>query len=373
MIRTSVDPFPGYARLLEEGPIHRERGVGAWIVSGHPEVEAVLKDPRTFSSQMGGGVMGAIGSSMLFMDPPDHTHLRNIISKAFTPRSIAALEPRIREITIGLLDRIVPGEPFDIVEALAIPLPITVIAEMLGIDPADRSDFKRWSNAVTGLTSMGSATLQAEFSAYIERVLDERRREPRDDLITRLLSADVGEPLSLDQLLSFIMLLLVAGNETTTNLIGLATLYLSQFTDQRAELANDPRLIPNAVEELLRYDGPVHQSPPRIVTKDATVNGTELHQGDWLMVMLAAANRDARQFGDPDTFDIHRRNAATHVAFGSGVHFCLGAPLARLEGRVVLEEVLARWPDFRLADPDALVPFTQSPILRSITSLAVVV
>lgn len=372
-MRTSFDPFPGYARMRERGPIHREGNHGPWIACGHTEVEAILKDPKTFSSRMGGGGgMGSIGTSMLFMDPPEHTHLRNIISKAFTPRSIAALEPRIREITVGLLDRIVPDEPFDIVEALAVPLPITVIAEMLGIDPADRSDFKRWSNAVTGLTSMSTTTLQAEFSGYIERVLDERRREPRDDLITRLMSSTTGEPLSVDELLSFIMLLLVAGNETTTNLIGLAALYLSQQGDQRAELAENPTLIPNAVEELLRYDGPVHMTPPRVVTHDATVEGVELRQGDWLMVMLAAANRDARHFDVPDAFDIHRHNAATHVGLGSGVHFCLGAPLARLEGRVVLEELLARAPDFRIADPAAVVPFAENSILRSITALPVV-
>jgi cytochrome P450 len=368
----SFDPFPGYARMRERGPVHREGAYGPWIVCGHAEVESVLKDPRTFSSRMGGGGMGSIGRSMLFMDPPEHTHLRNIISRAFTPRSIAELEPRIRELTVDLLDRIEMSDPFDIVEALAVPLPVTVIAQMLGIDPADRADFKRWSNAVTGLTSMSEATLHAEFSTYIERVLDERRHQPRDDLISRLLTTSDAEPLSVDDLLAFIMLLLVAGNETTTNLIGLAAFYLSQDVGRREELVADPTLIPNAIEELIRFDGPVHMSPPRVVTGDVTVGDVDMRRGDWLMVMLAAANRDERRFADADVLDIHRKDAAKHVGFGSGVHFCLGAPLARLEGRIVLEEFLARAPRFRLADPTAPVRFADNSILRSITSLAIV-
>ena len=309
---------------------------------------------------------------MLFLDPPDHTQLRTIVSKAFTPRSIAELEPRIREITVRILDGIDTSAPFDIVDALAVPLPITVIAEMIGVDPADRADFKRWSNAITGIAPMDQTTMYEEFSTYFLKVLEERRVEPRDDLISRLLAANEGEILSIDELLAFVMLLLVAGNETTTNLIGLATVYLSHFVDARAELVADPSLIPNAVEELLRYDGPVHMIPPRIVKADTSLAGQDIKAGEWVMTVLGAANRDPARFDDPDAFDIHRKDAANHVTFGAGVHFCLGAPLARLEGRIVLEEMLSRMPEFRLAKPDEPVDFRPNAILRTIGTLPVV-
>jgi cytochrome P450 len=373
-IAMTVDPFPGYARMRQLGPVVDEGPGRPRMICGHPEVESVLRDPRTFSSNLGpmmGGGMG-IGGSMLFLDPPEHTALRNIVSKAFTPRSIAELEPRIRELTVDILDRIPMGEPFDIVDELAIPLPITVIAEMLGIDPADRADFKRWSNAITGLAPMSQAQLRAEFGGYFDRVLTQRRRDPRDDLISRLLAANDGDVLSVDELLAFVMLLLVAGNETTTNLIGLATLYLSHFVEQRQRLIDDPRMISNAVEEILRYDGPVHMIPPRVVTADVTIGGVDLRPSQWVMTVLAAANRDPRRYDDPDVFDVGRPDASSHVTFGAGVHFCLGAPLARLEGRIILEEMLERWPAFRLADPEAAVEFSPSPVLRTITSLPVV-
>jgi cytochrome P450 len=368
---TMNDPFPEYARMRERGHVHRPRTGGSWIVCGHAEVESVLRDPRTFSSEIGGGQMG-VGNSMIMKDPPEHTRLRNIVSKAFTPRTIAELEPRIREITVGLLDRIVPGDPFDIVDRFAIPLPITVIAEMLGVDPADRADFKRWSNAIIGTVPMPQAKLRDEFGDYFGRILDERRNDPRSDLISRLVNITDGDALIADELLSFVMLLLVAGNETTTNLIGLATLYLSRHPDQRDALVEDTRQIPNAIEEILRYDGPVHMVPPRIVTRDVTIGGVDLRQGHWIMAILGAANRDPLRFDDPDTFDITRPDASTHVSFGAGIHFCLGAPLARLEGRIALEELLRRAPAFRLADPDAPVAFAHSSFLRTIETLPIV-
>jgi cytochrome P450 len=368
-IATSHDPFPEYARMRERGRVHRIAEHRPWMITGHAEVEAVLKDPRTFSSAIGGGPMG-IGTSMLMMDPPEHTRLRNIVSRAFTPRSISELAPRIREITIELLDRVEVGTPFDLVEAVSIPLPITVIAEMLGIDPAHRADFKRWSSAITGVVPMNAWQLREEFARYFEGVFDERRREPRNDLISRLLAPTDEEALSMDELLSFVMLLLVAGNETTTNLIGLAALYLGHHDDQRDALAADPRLILNAVEEILRFDGPVHMVPPRIVTRDVTIAGFDLPTASWVMPVLAAANRDPLRFDDPNTFDVTRPDASSHVAFGSGVHFCLGAPLARLEGRIALEELLAR--GLCLAEPDEVVRFADSSILRSVEALPVV-
>jgi cytochrome P450 len=344
-----------------------------WLICGHTEVERVLRDPRTFSSEVGSGQMG-IGNSMIMKDPPEHTRLRNIVSKAFTPRTIADLEPRIRQITEGLLDGVVAGEPFDVVETLAVPLPITVIAEMLGVDPADRADFRRWSNAIVGVAAMDQAQLEAEFGGYFGRILDDRRRDPRDDLISRLAVAadDDGELLSTDEMLSFVMLLLVAGNETTTNLIGLATFYLSAHADQRDALTADRALIPNAIEEILRFDGPVHMIPPRVVRRDVTVGDVDLPKGQWVMPLIAAANRDESRFEGADLFDIYRSDAASHVGFGAGIHFCLGAPLARLEGRVALEELLGRAPAFRLAQTDGPVRVVDNAMLRTVSSLPIV-
>ena len=371
LLSDARDPFPEYARMRERGRVHRPRVGGSWVVCGHTEVETVLRDPRTFSSEIGAGQMG-VGNSMIMKDPPEHTRLRNVVSKAFTPRSIAELEPRIREITVRLLDETAMDEPFDIIERLAIPLPITVIAEMLGIDPADRADFKRWSNAIIGTVPMHQMKLRDEFGDYFGRVLDERRAHPRDDLITRLVTIDDGDALTTDELLSFVMLLLVAGNETTTNLIALSTLYLSRNPDQRDALAADTRAIPNAIEEILRFDGPVHMVPPRIVQRPVTLGGVDLPAGSWVMAILAAANRDPLRFDDPDTFDITRPDASGHVAFGAGIHFCLGAPLARLEGRIALEELLRRAPALHLARPDEPVAFADSSFIRTIHTLPVV-
>lgn len=369
-----ADPFPAYARLRERGRVQRPTAGGPWVVSGHAEVERVLRDARTFSSQLSGGMSGdrtGVGTSMIMKDPPEHTRLRNIVSRAFTPRSIAELEPRVREITVELLDGIDLDAPFDIVERFAIPLPITVIAEMLGVDPADRADFKRWSNAIVGTVPMHPEKLRKEFGTYFGRVVDARRVEPRDDLITRLVHLD-GDQLTEDELMAFVMLLLVAGNETTTNLIGLATVHLWRHPDQRDAMVSDPSLIANAIEEILRYDGPVHMVPPRIVTEDVELGDVALRIGSWVMLMLGAANRDPERFDDPDTFDVTRPDASAHVGFGAGIHFCLGAPLARLEGRVAFEELLARAPRLRVADPDAPIAFSGSSFLRSIASLPVV-
>jgi cytochrome P450 len=371
LLRDAQDPFPEYARMRERGRVHRPSGRAGWVVCGHREAESVLRDHKRFSSEIGYGRMG-VGNSMIMKDPPEHTRLRNIVSKAFTPRSIAELEPRIREITVSLLDTMGRDETFDIVERLAIPLPITVIAEMLGIDPADRTDFKRWSNAIIGTVPMPPAQLEKEFCGYFERVIDERRAHPRDDLISRLVSLDETDALTMDELLSFVMLLLVAGNETTTNLIALATLYLSRHQDQRETLTEDVRKIPNAIEEILRYDGPVHMVPPRVSRTDVVLGDVELPAGSWVTAIVAAANRDPERFSEPDTFDITRADASSHVGFGAGIHFCLGAPLARLEGRIALEEMLTRFPSYRLADPEGPVAFARSSFIRTIERLPIV-
>jgi cytochrome P450 len=365
------DPFPRYREIRERGRVQFAPRVRAWLVAGYEEVASSLRDHETFSSA-GIGEYSGIGRSMIFADPPEHNRLRGVVSKAFTPRSIAALEPRIREITESLLGTMKRDEAFDVVGDFAVPLPVTVIAEMLGVDPADRADFKRWSSAIVGNPMGDYMTLMHEFSEYFGRVLDERRREPRDDLISRLVEGNEGSVLSDGELMDAVMLLLVAGNETTTNLIALMTLLLARHPDQREHLAENPALIGNAVEETLRFDGPAHMIPPRTATRDAELGEVVVARGEQILTLIAAANHDPARFSDPDAFDVGRNDASANIAFGAGIHFCLGAPLARLEGRVAMSALLERSPDYRLAEPDQRVEFMPNPFLRAIRRLPIV-
>lgn len=365
------DPFAAYERLRARGPVTYLEERQTWAVTGFREVSACLRNHSAFSSAIGAGGSG-LGSSMIFTDPPEHARLRGVVAKAFTPRAIAALEPRISEIADGLLDRLdrLDGEVFDVVSDYAIPLPITVIAEMLGIDPADRADFRRWSSAIVGRAPMDPARLRREFGEYFGRVLDERRAEPRDDLISGLVAANEDDVLTADELMDAVALLLVAGNETTTNLISLATLQFARFPEQREAVLADPSTLPNAIEEVLRFDGPVHMIPPRIVKSEATLAGECIKPGAWVVLYIAAADRDPERFVRPEVFDVTRPDAAGHIAFGAGIHFCLGAPLARLEGRIAMQALLDRAPDYVLAEPDEIV-FQDNPFLRTMERLAI--
>jgi cytochrome P450 len=275
--------------------------------------------------------------------------MRNMVNRAFTPRMVADMEPRIREITRELLGAVVDRGEMDLVRDLAIPLPVTVIAEILGVDPALRDDFKRWSNAIVN-GDMGAAPGDREaigreieeFQSFFERVIDERRREPKDDLISAVVRVDPddADPLTPDEVLAFTGLLLIAGNETTTNLIGNAMLALFEHEDQLASVCRDASRISNMVEEALRYDSPV-QFLFRTATEDVEVAGAVIPKDGTVIPIYASGNRDDRRFPDGDRFDISR-NTQGHLAFGLGVHFCLGAPLARLEARVAFEELFAR-------------------------------
>jgi cytochrome P450 len=365
-----MEPFVRYEKLRARGSVAQLDGGQMWVVTGFDEASACLRRHDVFSSAIAAGGTG-IGASMIFADPPEHTRLRGIVSKAFTPRSIAALEPRIREIARDLLSRWEPGTPFDVVAELAVPLPITVIAEMIGVDPADRADFKRWSSAIVGRILMSPFDLKREFGEYFGRVLAERRREPRDDLISRLAAADEDGVMTEAELMDAVALLLVAGNETTTNLIGLATLQFARFPDERDFVLGDPSALANAIEEVLRYDSPVHAIPPRFAKADTVLRQAEIKAGEWVTVYTAAANRDPKRFVRPDVFDVKRPDAAGHIAFGAGIHFCLGAPLARLEGRVVMQELLAVAPEYELAKPDEPPAFQANPFLRTLERLGV--
>jgi cytochrome P450 len=309
---------------------------------------------------------------MLSQDPPEHTRLRRLVSKAFTPRSVQKMRPRIQEIVNELLERIDGRGEFDLVSDLAWPLPVIVIAEMLGIPREDRERFKRWSDAMV-------ATLGGDYSAldearrsneelveYVSRVIAERRQEPREDLISRLVAAEErGQTLTEDEMLGTVALLLVAGNETTTHLISNGMLVLLRNPDQLARLRDDPSLLPSAVDELLRYTGPVHTTR-RVAKTDVSLGGAEIRRGEVVIGLLAAANRDPDKYADPDRLDV-ARNPTDHVAFGDGIHFCLGAALARLEGQITIGTLLQRFPNLRLLDDEPQWGGTFA--IRGVTSL----
>ncbi len=353
------NPFPVYDRLRASAPVYHDPRVDLSMVFDYEGVRQALADPETFSSRAappGGKPL----DWMIFTDPPRHTKLRALILRAFTPRVVAGLEPRIRELSRRLLDQTVERGEMDLAAEYAVPLPVLVIAEMLGIPAADEARFKRWSDATLGLAETVArgpeaarvlaeyAAAAAEMAPYVADLLARRRAEPREDLLSRLAAAEVdGERLSGQQILGFFQLLLVAGSETTTNLIGNAALCLIDHPDQLARLRAKPELLPLAVEEVLRYRSPL-QVVFRQTRRDVEVRGRTIPAGKLVLLMLGSANRDPRQFPDADRFDIGR-DPNPHVAFGHGVHFCIGAPLARLEGRIALEDLLARLQGFALA------------------------
>ncbi len=385
-----ANPYPYYAALRREDPVRQfVPGVPFFAVSRFEDVEFALHRPELFSStafriltQDGG--LGPNSASlaghriidtpmMISVDPPEHTRLRKIVNRGFTPRRIAALEPRIRAIAEGLLDAVAASGRMDLVRDLSIPLPVTVIAELLGIEVERLEDFKRWSDAiVVGLAgASGEFTPEEirraadEVSDYIEEVAADRRVRPRDDLVSVLVQAEGGEALSTDEVVSFVFLLLIAGNETPTNLIGNATRALLDHPQQLAEVAANPKLIPAMIEEALRYDAPI-QALPRLATRALELAGTKIPKEARLLLLFGSANRDEARFPDSDRFDIHR-DAQPHLAFGHGVHFCLGAALARLEARVAFETLFSRCRDLRL-ETDA-VTMLDSLLLRGPKSL----
>lgn len=332
-----LEPFGWYRTMREERPVTRERASGTWMIFRYTDVLRVLSDHEAFSSRFG-------NLSLINTDPPRHRQLRNLVTQAFTPRAVEALRPRIAEIADQLLDEVVPQGGMDLVRDFAIPLPVTVIAELLGIPIAERERFKLWSDAfVTGGSELSQAQASREMAAYFGDLLDERRRRPRADLISTLLAARIdGESLGPDDLLGFCVLLLIAGNETTTNLIGNAVLCLDHHPEMWDALRANPDLVPSTVEEVLRYRSPV-QSMFRVVRSEVQLGGHRLAAGETVVAWIGSANRDPLQFPHPESFDIER-SSNRHLAFGQGIHFCLGAPLARLEGTIALRALIRRLP-----------------------------
>ena len=383
--RMAQDPYPAYAALRDRDPVHRSRLMNAWLFTRHSDVDAILRDHRHFSNDPRKGELTRRQRlnlpaddefTMLFLDPPDHKRLRALVNKAFTPKAVNALEPHIRTIMASLLDDIDDPAGFDLMEAVAQPLPVIVIAEMLGVPPKDRAQFKVWSDQrARVLEPMIDARERAiadsaskAFDAYFRPIITERRAAPQEDIVSALAQAeDEGDRLTEREMLNMLRLLLIAGNETTTNLIGNGMLALLRHPDQLQRLREDPSLIPAAVDELLRFDSPV-QTDFRRVLEDCEVNGFAVRRRDNIVVLLGAANRDPDVFENPDRLDVGR-NDRSHLSFGRGIHHCLGAPLARLEGRIVLETLLERFPEIRLLGERPR--FRNSIVLRGLQSLPV--
>lgn len=380
----SEDPYAAYAELRASGPVHPidfPEGATAFLVVDHEHGRAALADPRLSKdvSHSAVPVNGEqfFGGTMLAMDPPDHTRLRGLMAKAFTSRRVERLRPRVQEITDGLLDGIAARGAADLIEDLAVPLPVQVICELLGVPASDRARFREWTAVLTvpALTSAARAhrrEVARAFNGYLTEVIAERRARPEDDLVSALINARDGDAaLTEPELLAGIALLLIAGHETTVNLIGNGVLALLREPDQMALLRAEPELLPAAVEELLRYDGPVERASQRIALEDMEIAGTFVPKGAWVHVSLGAADRDPAVFDDPDRLDVTRA-PKRHVAFGHGLHFCLGAPLARLEGQIAIGGLLDRFPGLALAVPPAdLRHHRTGSIVRGLVALPV--
>ncbi len=382
--RNRADPYPLYRRVRERSPLHRSRPVGGWVFTRHRDVFAALRDERFSSDERGtrgwtrnrrrmmnAGIIpedDVDTPPILGLDPPDHTRIRNLVNKAFTRRAVERLRPRVDALVGELLDGLSDRTEFELLSVFASPLPVTVIAEMLGIPSEDREHFRTLSNEV--VRGLGSDELEdlrrsiegsRGLESYLQEIVEKRRVEPRDDLISALVMADEqGDKLTTAEVFSNIILLLVAGNETTTNLIANGIHALLRHPDQLALLREQPELIERAVEEILRWDSPV-QHTRRIATCDVEWGGVRIKRGQFLILSLGAGNRDPEQFPDPERFEIERGDPH-HLSFSQGMHYCLGAQLARLEGQRGILGLVQRFPKLRLANDE--VEWGDNVVLR---------
>ncbi|GAA4695463.1 cytochrome P450 [Phytohabitans rumicis] len=332
-------------------------GAAAWVVSGYGSVRLALADPRlSLDKRYATGWVGfrlppALDANLLNMDPPEHTRIRALVSQAFTPKRVQAMRPRVQRIADGLLDALPPGGPVDLIATFAEPLPIAVIGELFDVPADDRVRLRGWTNALLlGGREEAGAAVQA-IQAFFVELIARRRAAPGDDLLSAMVAArDEGDRLSEDELTSLAFLVLFAGYENTVNLIGNGVLALLRAPEQLAALRADPGLLPSAIDEFLRYDPSAPVSMRRFPTEDLTIDGVTVPKGETVLLELAAANRDPERFADPDALDLARADNP-HLTFGHGVHYCLGAPLARLEGQVAIGTLLRRCPDLALAVP----------------------
>ena len=369
------DPYPLYDRLRDEDPVHFSEPLKTWVLTGYDDVKEATSDDRLSSDRMAFylnpiaaekrdklGSLGAYMSRWMSMkDPPDHTRLRNLVNKAFTPRSIEELEPRIQAITDRLIDDLADGGQIDLIDRFAYPLPATVICEMLGIPADEQKEFRRWSADIVAFSAGSGMVLeevaeqaQASQSAlvdYCRRIIGQRRRQPKGDLISRLIAVSVegeGTQLTELELHAMCVLLFVAGHETTANLIGNGVLALLQRPGDLRRLRERPGLIDTAVEEFLRFDSPV-QRAGRVAREELEIRGTRIGKGDSVMLMFGSANRDSRHFREPDRLALDRK-PNRHLGFGRGRHVCIGAPLARREAQIAFKTLLSRLPKIELAE-----------------------
>jgi len=383
--RFKADPFAAYARLRDEAPVTRARlGMGrrAWLVARYDDVAALLRDARFRKDPSADGrgpwmpgFLKPLSRNMLDLDAPDHTRLRALVQKAFTPRMVEELRPRIERLVDELLSRARADGGMDLVAGYALPIPLTIIAELLGVPEADRPRFQRWSERIVSGSPDISAILVLpavrSFFRYMRGLFELRRADPRDDLITALVQAEeAGDRLSPDELLGMVFLLLAAGHETTVNLISGGVLALLRHPEQRERLRSDPALIKPAIEELARFTSPVDFATERYAREDVEIAGTPIRRGEMVLGMIGSANRDAAHFAAPDALDL-TRDPNRHLAFGIGAHYCLGAPLARLEAQIAIAALLERAPGLRLAVPPEQVRWRKHVFLRGPKKLPV--
>jgi cytochrome P450 PksS len=386
-----ANPFPFYARLRAEAPVYSTKLPGkrtAWLMTRYDDVAVLLKDERFVKDRRRvmspeqlkrqpwvPGFLRPLERNMLDLDDPDHRRLRTLVHKAFTPRIIEQMQGRVQTVADELLNAVESKRNMDVVKNYALPLPLTVITELLGVPSRDHHKFHRWSKAVVQVASTASMIKALPyllmFVRYIRKLIEEKRVHPEDDLLTALVQAEeAGDKLSEDELLAMVFLLLIAGHETTVNLIASGTLTLLEHPKQLELLKGDPSVIKTATEELLRYTSPVETATERYAHEDVSLHGVTISKGELVLAVLASANRDEAQFACPDSLDL-TRNPNRHLAFGQGVHYCLGAPLARLEGQIAISTLLRRLPKLRLSTPVETLRWRPTFVVRGLESLPV--
>jgi cytochrome P450 len=402
MIETQVDvtsanfkanPFPFYAQLRAEAPvfpvhINMPTKQRAWLITRYSDVQDVLKDARFAKNPRNAlspeqlkkrpwmpAMFKPLEQNMLDLDSPDHTRLRALVHKAFTPRLIEQMRDEIQALTDELLDAAEPKGSMDLIGDFALPLPLTIIGRILGVPAKDNAKFHRWTktllSAGTNVNYVVFIPTIMRFLGYLKKLIKERRAHPKDDLITALVQAkDGSDKLSGDEVLAMIFLLLVAGHETTVNLIGSGSLALLEHPDQLETLRSEPELIKPAIEELLRFVCPVEMATERYACEDITIAGTTIPRGELVLAVIGSANRDANYFDNPDSLDVTRENNK-HVAFGLGAHYCLGAPLSRLEGQIAISTLVRRMPNLHLSIAPDQIRWRGGIILRGLEALPV--
>ncbi|WP_261305076.1 cytochrome P450 family protein [Paenibacillus andongensis] len=382
------NPYPAYSKVRDQDPVYRfllPSGHYAWIVTRYDDAQDVLNDSRFVTNspymvenngQAGPLHREIISRNLLSVDPSDHRRLRRLVQKAFTPRMIERLRGRIEEISNELLDLVQDKGEMNLIEDFAFPLPIMVICEMLGVPIEDQDKFKEWSNVIMEgfnnpqLEEQSDAVMMA-FVDYLQDLIAKRRNHLQEDLISDLISLeDDGDVLSEHELYALVFVLIIAGHETTVNLIGNGIIALLEHPEQKEKLQSQPELIHSAIEEILRYNGPAEVSNIRWVTEDLELRGKRIRKGEMLFVSIASANRDSEQFAEPDTFDI-TRDVNNHIAFGKGIHYCLGAPLARLEGEIAIGALLRRMPELRMKTASDDLTWRPGMIIRGVEEIPV--